>query len=178
MKITIGEKNIQLKTAKQMPKNKKHKTSEEVENYLNKIPEVRLEKFNLIRETMIKNLPHGFSEVINYGMLCYVVPHSIYPQGYHCNPKLPLPFISLASQKNFIALYHMGLYADEKLLKWFQDAWKKTSSSKLDMGKSCIRFKEKDQIPMELLEELMTKISVSDWIKIYEANFKSSVNKK
>ena len=103
-----------------------------------------------------------------------VVPHSIYPNGYHCNPKLALPFINLASQKKFIALYHMGIYANPELLKWFTDEFPKHSSQKLDMGKSCIRFKKADQIPFDLIAELVQKMSVAEWIAIYESQMKKS----
>jgi uncharacterized protein YdhG (YjbR/CyaY superfamily) len=144
----------------------------EIDKYLESMTDERRASFSKIRTLLKKSLPKGFYEVMNYGMLGYVVPHSKYPKGYHCNPKLPLPFISLASQKNFIALYHMGLYADPKMLKWFQETWKKSTTSKLDMGKSCIRIKDKDEVPVELLKELFKKISVDEWIATYENTFK------
>ena len=125
-----------------------------------------------LRKVIIQNLPKGFEETISYGMLGYVVPHSIYPAGYHCDTKLPLPFLSIASQKNFIAVYHMGIYADQKLLNWFVEEYPKHSKTKLDMGKSCIRFKKMDQVPVELIGELASKMSVEDWIGIYERAFK------
>jgi hypothetical protein len=108
---------------------------------------------------------------MSYGMIGYVVPKSIYPSGYHCDTKLPLPFINLASQKNFIALYHMGIYADEKFLNWFVNEFPKHTKAKLDMGKSCIRFKKPEQIPFELIAELVSKISVQNWIDLYESKF-------
>ena len=111
---------------------------------------------------------------MSYGMIGYVVPHTIYSKGYHCNPKLPLPFINLASQKNFIALYHMGLYSEKKLLHWFQDEWKEHSIKKLDMGKSCIRFKKPEDVPIPLIEELATKLTPQQWIVLYEANYVKS----
>ena len=110
----------------------------------------------------------GFKEEMNYGMLGYVVPHEIYPGGYHCDPKQPLPFANIASQKNFIAFYHMGLYAMPKLYKWFVDEYPRYSTAKLDMGKSCIRFKKAEHIPYKLIGELIKKISVKDWIEGYE----------
>jgi hypothetical protein len=125
-----------------------------------------------LRNSIIENIPQGFEEVMSYGMLGFVIPHSIYPEGYHCDPKLPLPFINLASQKNFIALYHMGIYADNQLLEWFVAEYPKNSKTKLDMGKSCIRFKKLDDIPYELIGDLAGKISVTDWIKSYETAFK------
>ncbi len=94
-------------------------TATSIEAYLEEIPEERKETFSKLRDTILKNIPKGFSEQLSYGSLGYVVPHSIYPNGYHCDPKLPLPFIALASQKNFIALYHMGIYANPELLNWF-----------------------------------------------------------
>jgi uncharacterized protein YdhG (YjbR/CyaY superfamily) len=139
-----------------------------VEDYLQQVPEERKEAFNKLRTVLIKKLPKGFQETINYGMIGYVVPHELYPKGYHCDPKLPLPFINLASQKNFIALYHMGIYADEKLLKWFTSEYPKHTKAKLDMGKSCIRFKKPDRIPFELIGELAEKMGVKEWIYVYE----------
>jgi len=112
--------------------------------------------------------------MMGYGMMGYAVPHKIYPAGYHCNPKDPLPFIGLASQKNFIALYHMGIYADPKLLAWFQNEWKKHSTKKLDMGKSCIRFKKPEDVPVKLIGELASKMTVKEWIALYEKNLKKS----
>ena len=112
------------------------------EAYIAEIPEDRQKAFNKLRSVIKKNLPKGFKEGMGYGMMGWSVPHSIYPAGYHCNPKDPLPFMGLASQKHFIAVYHMGIYADPKLLKWFQDAHAKASPKKLDMGKSCIRYKK------------------------------------
>ena len=142
-----------------------------VENYLKEVPEERKIPMNKLRQTILNNLPQGFIEEMSYGMIGYIVPHSVYSKGYHCNPKLPLPFINLASQKNFIALYHMGIYANPQLLDWFVAEFPKHSNQKLDMGKSCIRFKKMDQIPFDLIGELMQKITVNDWIKCYESNF-------
>lgn len=143
-----------------------------VKEYLEQLPEDRAEAVEQLRRTLKKNLPKGFEETLGYGMLCYVVPHALYPDGYHCDPKTPLPFISLASQKNFIALYHMGLYGDPKLLKWFTDEYAKRVKGKLDMGKSCIRFKKPEQIPYDLLAELFSKIDPVQWIALYEKNLK------
>ena len=124
-----------------------------------------------LRKVIINNLPKGFEEAMSYGMLSYVVPHSIYPQGYHCDTKQPLPFLSVASQKNFIAVYHMGMYADQNLLNWFVEEYPKHSKAKLDMGKSCIRFKKMDQVPVGLIGELASKMSVEEWIGTYERVF-------
>lgn len=142
-----------------------------VKDYLKELPEDRASYFIKLRETILNNIPKGFEETISYGMIGYVVPHSIFPEGYHCDPKLPLPFVSIASQKNFIALYHMGIYANPKLLDWFVSEFPKHNKSKLDMGKSCIRFKKAEQIPYDLIGELMQKTSVQDWIKLYQDNF-------
>lgn len=143
------------------------------EDYIAQLPQDRQEPMQKLRKTILDNLPDGFSEGTSYGMIGYVVPHSIYPAGYHCDPKQPLPFMSIASQKNFIALYHMGIYANPKILDWFVAEYPKYSKSKLDMGKSCIRFKKPEQIPFELIAELVRKISMQDWIDTYEANYKS-----
>lgn len=143
------------------------------EEYIAQLPQDRQEPMQKLRKTILDNLPDGFSEGTGYGMIGYVVPHSIYPAGYHCDPKQPLPFMSIASQKNFIALYHMGIYANPKILDWFVAEYPKHSKSKLDMGKSCIRFKKPEQIPFELIAELVGKISMQDWIDTYEANYKS-----
>ncbi len=142
------------------------------ETYIDLLPFGRKEAVQKIRETILANLPEGFIETIGYGMIAYVVPHSVYPSGYHCDPKLPLPFINLASQRNYIALYHMGLYADKEMLDWFVNEYPKYSQLKLDMGKSCIRFKKPDQIPFELIGELVAGISVERWIHLYESNIK------
>ena len=140
--------------------------------YLDSLPEDRRKVINELRKVIKKNLPKGFKEVMSYGMLGFVVPHSMYPEGYHCTPELPLPFLNLASQKNFIAIYHMGIYADPKLLGWFTKEFPKHSKSKLDMGKSCIRFKKPDDIPVKLIGELASKMTPEDWINLYEKNYK------
>lgn len=142
------------------------------ENYVEQLSEERKLAISKLRQTILSNLPEGFKEEMNYGMIGYVIPHSIYPPGYHCNPKLPLPFINIASQKNFIAFYHMGIYAEKEILDWFTSEYPKHSELKLDMGKSCIRFKKPEHIPFELIGELVQKITVEKWIEIYELNFK------
>ena len=139
------------------------------EDYANQLPGDRKLAIETLRKTILENLPKGFEETIGYGMIAYVVPHSIYPKGYHVNPKLPLPFINVASQKNFVALYHMGLYANKNLLSWFAKAYSEESLTRLDMGKSCIRFKKPEQIPFKLIGELASKITVQEWISIYES---------
>lgn len=143
------------------------------EEYIEQIPENRQPVITKLRAAINKNLPEGFQEQMSYGMLGWVVPHSTYPDGYHCDPKLPLPFINLASQKNFIALYHSGIYADQELHDWFVEEYPKYVKTKLDMGKSCVRFKKMETIPYELIAELCTKMTVDDWIALYEKNVKS-----
>jgi hypothetical protein len=149
-----------------------------VDAYLAEAPEDRQKALTKLRNIIKKNIPKGFKEGMGYGMMGYSVPHSIYPAGYHCNPKDPLPFMGMASQKNFIAIYHMGVYADPKLLKWFTEAHAKTSPKKLDMGKSCIRYKNPDDIPFDLIGELASKLTVDDWINMYESKFKDHRKKK
>jgi hypothetical protein len=146
--------------------------AENIDEYLEKIPKERKESFNKLRDTIVKNLPKGFSELLNYGMIGYVVSHTLYPAGYHCDPKLPLPFTSIASQKNFIAFYHMGMYAKPELLDWFVNEYPKNCKYKLDMGKSCVRFKKINDIPYKLIGELMTKMNCEDWISLYEKSIR------
>ena len=140
------------------------------QEYLDSLPEERKIAVEKLRKTIKLNLPEGFQEEMSYGMLGYVVPHSIYPKGYHCNPKLPLPFMNIASQKNFIAIYHMGIYLDSKIMNWFIAEFSKQVNIKIDIGKSCIRFKKMDAIPFELIGELAAKMSVSEWISVFENN--------
>ena len=142
------------------------------EQYLKELPKERQEAMNKLRNEILQNIPEGFREEMSYGMIGQVVPHSLYPKGYHCDPKLPLPFMNIASQKNFIAVYHMGIYANDKLLHWFTKEYAKQASTKLDMGKSCIRFKKPEAIPYKLIGELAGKLTVADWINIYEKKYK------
>jgi uncharacterized protein YdhG (YjbR/CyaY superfamily) len=142
------------------------------EEYLNQLPPERKEALEKLRGVILENLPQGFEETMNYGMIGYVVPQSVYPDGYHCDPKLPLPFINIASQKNFVALYHMGIYSNKDLLDWFTQQYPNHCPTKLDMGKSCIRFKKVELIPYDLIGELVQKMTSEDWIDIYEKNIK------
>lgn len=146
--------------------------AETVDQYLEQIPEDRKPIFENIRKAIKNNLPTGFEEGINYKMIGYYVPHSAYPNGYHCDPKLPLPFINLASQKNSVNLYQMGVYAKKELLDWFMAEYPKHCKTKLDMGKSCIRFKKMNDIPYELIGNLVSKMTIDEWISIYENNIK------
>lgn len=142
-----------------------------VDQYINEAPEDRRAALQQLRAIILKNLPEGFQEEMSYGMIGYVVPHSIYPKGYHCTPELPLPFMSFASQKNSINFYHMGIYAKPELYDWFVAEYPKHSKQKLDIGKSCLRIKKPENIPFELIGELVKKMSVADWIKTYEEAF-------
>lgn len=139
------------------------------DEYFNQLPEDRKAAMQQLRKVLKKHLPKGFSETMSYGMVGYVVPHSKYPAGYHCDPKQPLPFVSIASQKNFIAVYHMGIYSDPALLAWFTAEYPKHSKTKLDMGKSCIRFKKPEAIPFDLIAELAAKVTPDQWIACYES---------
>jgi len=143
-----------------------------VSEILTNLPEDRAEPFNRLHDTIVKNLPAGFEAAISYGGLGYVVPHSLYPAGYHCKPSEPLPFAGIASQKQSINFYHMGVYSNPELLHWFLSEYPKYCKQKPDMGKSCIRFKKMNEIPYELIGELMKKISVDEWIRMYESNLK------
>ena len=142
------------------------------EDYISQVPEERQETLNKLRQVINTNLPKGFKEGIQYGMIGYFVPHSIYPDGYHCTPSEPLPFMSFASQKNSVNLYHSGIYAVPEIHDWFVNEYPKHCKRKLDMGKSCIRFKKLDEIPFDLIGELSAKMSVDEWIKIYEDAYK------
>lgn len=143
------------------------------DEYIDSLPDDRKSAISELRKVIRENLPAGFTEEMSYGMLGYVIPHSIYPDGYHCTPSLPLPFMNVASQKNFIAVYHMGIYADEDLLKWFTGEYSKLVKSKLDMGKSCLRFKKLNEIPFKLIGELASKMTPQEWISIYESRYKN-----
>lgn len=142
------------------------------EEYISELPDDRKAPITKLRQIILDNLPKGMEEAMNYGMLGYVIPHSVYPDGYHCDTKLPLPFMNLASQKNFIAVYHMGMYAKKEVLNWFTSEYPKHCKYKLDMGKSCVRFKKIEDIPYELIGELTAKMSTEEWIDIYETNIK------
>jgi len=139
--------------------------------YKKNVPEDKKDVFDKLMKTVRENIPKGFSEELSYGIPAWVVPHSLYPKGYHCSPELPLPFVSVASQKNFIAVYHMGIYATPELLDWFVREYPKHSKRKLDMGKSCIRFKKMDDIPFELIGDLMKKMNPKEWMEKYESAF-------
>ena len=143
-----------------------------VDEYCAAIPEERREPFGRLRRAILENLPEGFEETISYKLPSYVVPHSIYPPGYHCRPEEPVPYLSIASQKNFISYYHGGIYSMPDLAAWFRGEWERLKLGKLDMGKSCIRLKNIGEIPYELLGELAAKITVDEWIAFYEQSVK------
>jgi len=147
--------------------------AETPEEYIDQLPSDRKGPVAKLRSVILKNIPKGFEETIGYGMIGFIVPHSIYPDGYHCTPNLPLPFMNIASQKNFIAVYNMGIYSKKEVYDWFITEYPKHSKRKLDMGKSCIRFKYLDDIPYELIGELASKITVDEWISYYESAIKN-----
>jgi len=140
------------------------------EDYIKKLPEERQTAISNLRKAILDNLPPGFTETISYGMIGYVVPHTIYSKGYHTDPGQALPFMGIASQKNYISVYHMGIFADKNLYDWFIGEFQTHSGKKPDMGKSCIRFRKPDHIPYSLIGQLASKLTVNDWIKIYESN--------
>lgn len=144
---------------------------ETVNEYIENISPEWKQAFEQLRKTVIENLPQGFDEELCYGMVGYVVPLSKYPKGYHCKANQALPFINIAAQKNFIALYHMGIYANKDLYDWFVGEYPNYSKKKLDMGKSCIRFKKAEDIPFELIAQLVSKITPEKWINCYEEAF-------
>jgi len=147
-------------------------TGETVDAILENIPEERKEAFNRLHQIIVDHVPAGLEPGISYGNLGYVVPHSLYPAGYHCKPSEPLPLAWIASQKNSINFYHMGIYADPKLMDWFVAEYPKHSNQKLDIGKSCMRFKKPEHIPFELLGQLMGKMTAQQWIDMYESLYK------
>lgn len=144
-----------------------------VEQYLAELPDDRREAVQAVREVILKNLPKGYEEGMQYGMIGYYVPHSIYPAGYHCDPKQPLPFANLASQKNYLAIYLGCVYGDNDHAKWFREAWAKTGK-KLDMGKSCVRFKKLDDVPLDIVGQAIKRVPVKKWVEIYESAIKNS----
>jgi uncharacterized protein YdhG (YjbR/CyaY superfamily) len=143
-----------------------------VADYIKQLPDDRRSAIKKLRTLIRKNLPKGFKEQLSYGMPGWVVPHSKYPDGYHCDPKLPLPFMSIASQKNFIAVYHMGVYSMPDLMSWFTEEYPRHCTRKLDMGKSCVRFKQIEEIPYDLIGELASKITPAEWVEFYQLSLR------
>jgi hypothetical protein len=148
-----------------------------VQQYIDELPVERKQVIIAMRKAILKNIPKGFEEVMGYGMIGYAVPHTLYPGGYHVTPELPLPFIGVASQKNHIAFYHMALYKGE-LLDWLEDEWKVASTKKLNMGKCCIRFSKPEDVTIDLIGELVSKMTPQQWIKIYEKGRMTSTKTK
>lgn len=144
-------------------------TTKEVEAYLDALPDDRREALSTLRASILTHLPEGFREEMSYGTIGYVVPHGIYPSGYHCDPRLPLPFMSIASQERYVAVYHMGLYAMPALMEWFLGEYGNRVAAKPDIGKSCIRFSNPGKIPFGLIGELAGKVEPREWIRVYEA---------
>ena len=134
-----------------------------VEEYLRQLPADRLDAISAVRNVILANLPKGYVECMSYGMIGYVVPHSLFPAGYHCDPSLPLPFANLASQKNHMALYLMTVYGDSETERWFRQAWQ-AAGKKLDMGKCCVRFKRLEDVPLEVIGQLIARVPVNDYI--------------
>ena len=148
-----------------------------VEALLAGLPEDRRKALKAVRAVILENLSSGYEEGIQYGMIGYYVPHSVFPPGYHCDPKQPLPFAGLASQKNHMAIYLMCVYGDPKLDAWFQKAWKATGK-KLDMGKSCVRFKKLEDVPLKVLGQVIKKVPVEKYIKSYEATLAGMASRR
>ena len=142
-----------------------------VAEYMAGIPKEQRPIVEALRKAVRDNLDPKFTEGLQYGMLAWFLPHSVYPAGYHCNPEQPLPFVCLAAQKNYVSLYLFCVYVEGREIETFQKAWAK-SGKKLDMGKSCVRFKKPEQIPFKLIGELVSKMSVDEWIALYEKNLK------
>ncbi len=140
-----------------------------VDEYITALPDDRKELVSRLRTTIADNLPAGFEEAMSVTMPSYVVPLDLYPAGYHVGKNTPLPFVSFASQKGHVALYHFGMYVDTELMAWFEAEYAQRVEHRLDMGKSCVRFKKPEQIPFGLIGELMQQRSVEEWIACYDA---------
>ena len=142
-----------------------------VRAYLAGLPKDRREALQAVREVILDHLPKGYEEGMQYGMIGYYVPHSVYAAGYHCDPRQPVPFAGLASQKNHMSLYLMCIYGDQEQLEWFRDAWDR-SGQKLDMGKSCIRFRKVEDVPLKVIGQAVKRVPVRKFLAHYEANVK------
>jgi hypothetical protein len=147
-----------------------------VEQYLAELSEDRREALQAIRQAILANLPPGYEEGMQYGMIGYFVPHSVYPPGYHCDPKQPLPFAALASQKNYISVYLMCVYGHREHERWFREAWAKTGK-KLDMGKSCVRFKRIDDVPLQVIGQAIRRVPAKKFIEYYESAVKGAAGR-
>ena len=147
-----------------------------VNEYLRSLPDDRREAISAVREVILANLPQGYEECMSYGMIGYVVPHSIYPAGYRCDPKLPLPYANLGSQKNHMALYLMCVYGDKATEQWFRNAWQ-AAGKKLDMGKSCVRFKKLEDVSLEVIGQVIAHAPVDEYIRRIEKVLGTTSNK-
>jgi hypothetical protein len=144
------------------------RTAQTVDAYLDSLPKERSHALRAVRRVILENLPAGYEEHMQYGMITYVVPHSLYPAGYHCNPEQPLPYASLGSQKNHMALYLMSVYGDPALDQWFRGAWQ-ASGKRLDMGKSCVRFRTLEDLPLEVIGQVIARVSAKKYVARVEA---------
>ena len=149
-----------------------------VQEYVENLPDDQKRTVSEIRKAINKNLPKGFKESIGMGMIVWSVPHSSYPAGYHCNPSKPLMLMGLSATKSGVSLHHMGLYGSTSLLKWFQSEWTGHTAKKLDMGKACIRFKKPEDVPLDLIGELSTKLTPQRWVEQYEKGLKARSGKR
>ena len=143
---------------------RKKSTATTVQYYLTSLPPDRREAISAVRKVILANLPKGYEECMTYGMIGYVVPHSIFPAGYHCDPKTPLPFANLGSQKNHMAIYLMTVYGDKATEQWFRKAWQATGK-KLDMGKACVRFKKIEDVPLEVIGQAIARVPVKQYVE-------------
>lgn len=148
-----------------------------VEQYLDALPEDRREAIAAVRRVVLKNLPKGYEEGMQYGMIGYFVPHSLYPAGYHCDASQPVPFASIASQKNHMAIYMMCIYSDPAHLEWFVDAWKK-SGNRLDMGKGCVRFRKLENVPLDVVGQAIRRVPVKNFLEHYESTLRGMASRK
>jgi len=148
-----------------------------VSKYLAELPAERRQAIGEIRKTILKHLPAGYAEGMQYGMIGYFVPHSVYPAGYHCDPKQPLPYAALASQMNYISIYLMCIYGDPEHQKWFREAWAKTGK-KLNMGKSCVRIRKLDELPLDVIGQAIKRVPVKRFIEFYESAIKDGRRKQ
>jgi Domain of unknown function (DU1801) len=152
-------------------------TAKTVDEYLNGLAPDRREAISAVRKVILANLPKGYEECMSYGMIGYVVPHSIYPKGYHCDPKLPFPFVNLGSQKNHMALHLMNVYGDAETQRWFRKAWERTGR-KLDMGKACVRFKRLEDVPLEVIGQVIARTPVAVYLARMQSNLSSTSAKR
>src|SRR5258708_21802298 len=144
-----------------------------VDQYLAELPDDRREALAAVRRVILKNLDKDYEEGMQYGMIGYYVPHHVYPAGYHCDPRQPLAFATLGSQKNYMSLYLMCVYGSAEHSKWFREAWAKTGK-KLDMGKSCVRFKKLEDLALDVIGEAIRRVPAKKYIEHFEAAFKST----